>query len=352
MSTTPPTIDGLISLMRSYPRIAAATKTLGAYLGKFLLDLHRVHNYNLDQMHLIGFSLGAHVSGFAGKYVRANSNQTIGHITGLDPAGPCFRDNKAQDRLDRMDARYVDVIHTAGYSYGISQRIGHRDIYVNGGKKQPHCKIWNMNCQHCFVASLYSKRRSGCQAVAYQCGSYEQFEAGHCPDCENNESRCTLVQSAQQSMVTESEARNYRAAYPSEEELANKSQDFKFNYPKFMDKYYIKTGSTRVRPGQTTRFNNICLYHYQVKVKSSIAINKKSLLLTTLVPEYSSPLIKMQVNLKSFKTNLYTGLLTFSDMEAPLLFKEGEITIDSGSNQNDMPEIQLKIEFMSNMDPA
>ena len=31
------------------------------------------------------------ISGFAGKYVKENGNTAVGRITGLDPAGPCFR---------------------------------------------------------------------------------------------------------------------------------------------------------------------------------------------------------------------------------------------------------------------
>ena len=61
--------------------------------------------------HLVGFSLGAHVAGVAGY----NQNGSLARITGLDPAGPSFGDNKmdAAHRLDKTDANYVDIIHTS-----------------------------------------------------------------------------------------------------------------------------------------------------------------------------------------------------------------------------------------------
>ena len=54
-----------------------------------------------------------------------------------DPAGPLFLPNKLfpdfQDnpmaRLDKTDARLVDVIHTDGDCLGSFKRIGHIDIY-------------------------------------------------------------------------------------------------------------------------------------------------------------------------------------------------------------------------------
>lgn len=37
-------------------------------------------------------------------------NQTVGRITGLDPAGPSFSSQNENFRLDASDAQFVDVI--------------------------------------------------------------------------------------------------------------------------------------------------------------------------------------------------------------------------------------------------
>lgn len=60
-------------------------------------------------MHIIGFSLGAHVSGFAGAELPG-----LSRITGLDPAGPLFESQHPKARLDSTDANFIDVIHSNG----------------------------------------------------------------------------------------------------------------------------------------------------------------------------------------------------------------------------------------------
>lgn len=66
-----------------------------------------------EDFHLIGFSLGAHVAGFAGKRVQEGAKKNmVGRITGLDPANPWFNYDSPKVRLDRSDAKFVDVIHT------------------------------------------------------------------------------------------------------------------------------------------------------------------------------------------------------------------------------------------------
>jgi len=72
-----------------------------------------VKNASAADFHLIGFSLGAHVAGFAGKKVQESGKQLkVGRITGLDPASPGFDFDSPDVRLDKADAKFVDVIHT------------------------------------------------------------------------------------------------------------------------------------------------------------------------------------------------------------------------------------------------
>lgn len=65
---------------------------------------------NLDNVHMIGHSLGAHLSGYAGTVLQVDFGLKLGRITGLDPAEPHFAQTEAIVRLDTTDAKYVDIV--------------------------------------------------------------------------------------------------------------------------------------------------------------------------------------------------------------------------------------------------
>lgn len=77
-----------------------------------------------SNFHLIGHSLGAHASGFAGKVFTAMTGSKINRISGLDPAGPCFFVQPADKRLTPTDADFVDVIHSDLNTLGINISLG------------------------------------------------------------------------------------------------------------------------------------------------------------------------------------------------------------------------------------
>jgi pimeloyl-ACP methyl ester carboxylesterase len=98
----------------------------------------RANNYTTpNKIHVVGHSLGAHVSGLTGKLVQEgvysnNDTQTlnkIGRISGLDPAGPLFDGIEVQRKLRPEDALFVDVYHTAIGTRGDSSLSGHVDFY-------------------------------------------------------------------------------------------------------------------------------------------------------------------------------------------------------------------------------
>ena len=64
-------------------------------------------------------------------------------MSGLDPAGPFFNNKPSAGRLDKTDAKFVDITHThAGQglpSLGHANPIGDVDFYPNGGETQPGC---------------------------------------------------------------------------------------------------------------------------------------------------------------------------------------------------------------------
>lgn len=59
---------------------------------------------------MIGHSLGAHLSGYAGLTLQTDFGLKVGRITGLDPAEPHFAHTDPIVRLDTTDAKYVDIV--------------------------------------------------------------------------------------------------------------------------------------------------------------------------------------------------------------------------------------------------
>ncbi|XP_050564213.1 lipase member I isoform X1 [Cygnus atratus] len=157
-------------------------ETLKNYVDQMLAD-----GASLDSMHMIGVSLGAHIAGFVGhKY-----DGKLGRITGLDPAGPSFTREPPEGRLDRTDAKFVDVIHTDSDVLGFKKPLGTIDFYPNGGMDQPGCPqtvfsgLQYFKCDHqrsvfLFLSSLKRK----CNIIAYPCDSYSDYKRGKCVDCE------------------------------------------------------------------------------------------------------------------------------------------------------------------------
>ena len=70
----------------TYRRPYQNTRIVGRHLGMFIKKLHDLFGVTYDSMHLIGHNMGAHVAGYAGKYLRDNlepKNQAkLGQITG------------------------------------------------------------------------------------------------------------------------------------------------------------------------------------------------------------------------------------------------------------------------------
>lgn len=142
---------------------------------------------SLSSVHLIGVSLGAHISGFIG----AHFNGTIGWITALDPAGPLFTGKPPEERLDPTDAQFVDVLHTDIDGLGFREPLGHIDFYANGGADQPGCPktIFSggsyFKCDHQRSVFVYlDSEKQNCTSRAYPCSSYSDYQDGLCLNCD------------------------------------------------------------------------------------------------------------------------------------------------------------------------
>ncbi|XP_065215613.1 phospholipase A1 member A-like [Planococcus citri] len=111
-----------------------------------------------DKLHLIGYSIGAHIAGLTANYINRGK---LGRITGLDPTivfSMGTTGNRSRD-LDFTDAHFVDVIHTAAGVLGQWGPSGHADFYINGGSSQPGCQsnslIETLSCDHTRVTPYF-----------------------------------------------------------------------------------------------------------------------------------------------------------------------------------------------------
>ncbi|XP_018047089.1 PREDICTED: uncharacterized protein LOC108686338 [Atta colombica] len=185
------------SAVPNYVRAAANTRLVGRQLAKLIRSL----NVPLEKVHLIGFSLGAHVAGFAGAELG-----NVSRITGLDPAGPLFESHDPRVRLDATDANFVDVIHSNGEQLilgglGSWQPMGDVDYYPNGGKMQSGCSnifvgavsdiIWSSAvegrslCNHRRAYKFFTDSVSPkCRFPAFPCEQgYDGLLKGDCFPC-------------------------------------------------------------------------------------------------------------------------------------------------------------------------
>ncbi|PIO24603.1 hypothetical protein AB205_0197960, partial [Aquarana catesbeiana] len=135
-------VDWLSRAQQHYPVSAGYTQLVGQDVASFIDWMEEQLNYPVDNIHILGYSLGAHAAGVAGSLTKNKVNR----ITGLDPAGPSFEYAEISVTLSPDDADFVDVVHTYSVgtpdrSIGIQRPVGHIDIYPNGGNFQPGCNI-------------------------------------------------------------------------------------------------------------------------------------------------------------------------------------------------------------------
>jgi len=175
-----------------YGQAAGNTRLVGAQIAeliRFLISSNSGSRSLANRFYIVGFSLGAHTAGYAGSSLRARG-MVLGRITGLDPASLYFTNVNNDARLDRSDARYVDVIHTDAGFFGTSKKGGHSDFFPNGGSRQPGCVfkihklVGSFNCDHMRAPAYYTASvKRLCSWTAYPCSSYRNFRRGRCLRC-------------------------------------------------------------------------------------------------------------------------------------------------------------------------
>ncbi|XP_061386825.1 phospholipase A1-like [Musca vetustissima] len=139
-----------------------------------------VSNYGmkLEDLEIIGHSLGAHVAGFTGKNISTGKAHAI---IGLDPALPLFSYDKPDKRLSSTDAYYVESIQTNGGTLGFLKPIGKGAFYPNGGKTQPGCGVdLTGGCSHGRSVIYYVEALEKDDFATIKCENYEDAVAKSC----------------------------------------------------------------------------------------------------------------------------------------------------------------------------
>ncbi|RZF48256.1 hypothetical protein LSTR_LSTR006223 [Laodelphax striatellus] len=176
----------------NYITSAEDTFDVGSIVADLLEYLIEGNFTEPSRIHIIGHSLGAHVSGSAGHNIIKMTKKKISRITGLDPAKPGFElaplryiDSEIV-MLDKSQAEFLDVIHTCDNILGIYEGIGHADFYPNGGgHTQPGCSSFSVACSHgraydYFVQSILLMNSSKPHFVSTRCDTYSEFMNGAC----------------------------------------------------------------------------------------------------------------------------------------------------------------------------
>lgn len=163
-----------------YPMAAYNTRHAGACIADFIKRLR--HYHPLPDIHIIGFSLGAHVAAFTATHLRPF--YTLPRITGLDPAMPFFMTSNIDHKLDPSDAKFVDVLHTNAFVQGKPDRCGHVDFYMNGGINQPGCFNASnpIGCDHHRSLMYFSESiRSKVGFWGWPCTGMVAYLKNNCP---------------------------------------------------------------------------------------------------------------------------------------------------------------------------
>lgn len=166
-------------------RAALFTRTVGKHAAEMLSNLTK-EGLDPKKLELVGLSLGGQTVSFIGKKYRQLTGMNISRITGLDPAGPCFRNLGPEDRLDQTDADFVDTIYTNIDGFGMAAPVGHVNFYVNGGEYQPGDLFWmpcNVLCSHIrsftiWIAALQNQD----SFIAMKCSSVQEARLKNCYD--------------------------------------------------------------------------------------------------------------------------------------------------------------------------
>ncbi|KAH8317101.1 hypothetical protein KR074_011834, partial [Drosophila pseudoananassae] len=164
-----------------YTWSAFNTEEIGENMAVGLVKLLNV--VPVENIHLIGHSLGAHIVGAAGRHLTKLTGKVIPRITGLDPAKPCFNEGEVLSGLMRGDASFVDVIHSNSGVLGKRDPMGDADFYPSGLDPLP-AGCYSVVCAHARSWEYYAETvfpGNERNFLATRCSSLARLREFRCP---------------------------------------------------------------------------------------------------------------------------------------------------------------------------
>nr|XP_034833550.1 LOW QUALITY PROTEIN: pancreatic lipase-related protein 2-like [Maniola hyperantus] len=173
-------LDWRVAASGDYVSAALRVPATGRALGNFLQWFLGHGGGDWNNLHLVGYSFGAHIMGTAGRVLGGRPIR----VTGLDPAGPFWSGHS--HGLKTAAGQYVEVIHTNIMVRGITEPIGHTDFYPNGGRSQPGCAPTVPTCSHARSYKYFSSSVRTDHFKARRCSGLLQAIQNICDGSELN----------------------------------------------------------------------------------------------------------------------------------------------------------------------
>jgi hypothetical protein len=134
--------------------------------------------YNLQNLDVVGFSLGAQLAGNTGRQLKSKTagSKSFPRIVGLEPA------KYTAVNLGTNDADFVMTTHTGNF-YGETNVVGHVGFYYNGGVYQPGCLSFDAGCQHGRAQNYWIEAVTTQSATVFparKCASYTAYTSKTC----------------------------------------------------------------------------------------------------------------------------------------------------------------------------
>lgn len=145
------------------------------YVAK-MIDFLAAHGLNTSDVTVVGHSLGAHIAGLSSYYAK----NKVYYVVALDAARPNFDLAGTKGRVSKVDADYVEGIHTTNL-IGVNYDVGDSDFYANDGILQPGCGIdLGQGCSHLRSFKYYAESINHKDFLALKCDNFLEYTLGLC----------------------------------------------------------------------------------------------------------------------------------------------------------------------------